>query len=242
MFSNFVTFTEVVKLSQNVFYNLRNVNYSDDIFEKIFIGRNVETAESLINLIEDERKIIIYLSRQMFCIFDRRETDLIFTLIVKSNFDVQLLHEMFLYKICIYGYLHIIKYLIENGHKFHIENFYALSYSARNGHLEVVKYLVENGADISGNYCDAFIVAATCGHLEIVKYFVSKGINIHFLDEEALRSASEDGRLEVVKYLVECGADTSIHNWNALSGAKRNGHSSTIDYLESIKKKLLNVQ
>lgn len=32
MFENFVIFTEVVKLSQNIFYQQRQINYSSNIF------------------------------------------------------------------------------------------------------------------------------------------------------------------------------------------------------------------
>lgn len=53
MFENFVTFTEVVKLSSIIFHNLRNLNYCDKLLDSIY-GRNDQgTFYQVMNLIED---------------------------------------------------------------------------------------------------------------------------------------------------------------------------------------------
>ena len=127
-----------------------------------------------------------------------------------------------------YGYLEMVKYLVENGADIHARNDNALREASRYGHLDIVKYLVENGADIHALNDEALRMASYNGHLDIVKFLVNNGANIHSLGNWALIMAIIKGHLEVVKFLVENGAN--IHD-RALIEASREGHLEIIKYL-----------
>ena len=79
------------------------------------------------------------------------------------------------------------KYLIEKGADVHIENDYALRYSAENGHLDVVKYLVEKGADVHADNDYALKYSARNSHLDVVKFLVEKGADVHAANDFAFR-------------------------------------------------------
>ncbi len=97
-----------------------------------------------------------------------------------------------------YGYLSVVKYLVENGADVHAELDGALKTAARNGHLEVVEFLVENGANIHSTNDLALSLAAAGGHLDIVKYLGGKGADI---SPRALRLAVKNDHKDIVKYL-----------------------------------------
>lgn len=54
MFSNFVTFTEVVKLSPVIHYNLERLNFHKDILSSILQKNDLVNATSIFKLIEKE--------------------------------------------------------------------------------------------------------------------------------------------------------------------------------------------
>lgn len=60
MFSNFVTFTEVVKLSPIIHYNLEQLNFNKDILSSILQKNDLINATSVFKLIEkkDFKKLI----------------------------------------------------------------------------------------------------------------------------------------------------------------------------------------
>ena len=108
-----------------------------------------------------------------------------------------------------YGYINIVKYLVERGTNIHACNNYPIRYSAMNGHFEVFKYLAECGADVHTYHEFPLCLATDYGHLEIVKYLVTVwGVDINVGCDYPIRVASETGHLELVKYLVENGATT----------------------------------
>ena len=133
-----------------------------------------------------------------------------------------------------YGYLGIVKYLVENGANIHAENDHALLWASANGQLEVVKYLVNNGANIHADNDFALRWASKYGHLEVVKFLVQNGADIHDEDDEALRWTSFYGYLEIVKFLVQNGADIHAEDDWALRMATKYGHLEVVNYLKSL--------
>lgn len=57
MFDNFLIFTEVVKLSSNVFWRMREINYRDKLLEVIYKKKDLVTFLEVIELIEDKNLI-----------------------------------------------------------------------------------------------------------------------------------------------------------------------------------------
>jgi hypothetical protein len=105
-----------------------------------------------------------------------------------------------------WGYLEVIKYLVENGADIHSCDDYALGCASYFGRLEVVKYLIDNGANIHGNDDASLRCASSNGHLEVVKFLLENGADIHANDDYSLNYASYNGHLEVVEYLAKHGA------------------------------------
>ena len=137
-------------------------------------------------------------------------------------------------KVCYYGHLEIVKYLVEKyGANVRANSDYAVKWASEAGHLEVVKYLVEKcGADVRAKNDYAVQWASVGGHLEVVKYLVEKcGADARAGDDWAIRWASRYGHLEVVKYLVEeCGANSSDVNC-CVRLASVSGHLEVVKYL-----------
>ena len=129
------------------------------------------------------------------------------------------------------------------GANIHTLNDHALRYSSHYGYLDIVKYLVElkpDGANIHAHNDEALRNSSNRGHMEVVKYLVElkpDGANIHADDDAALRWASLNGQIEVVKYLVELkpdGANIHADNDYALRCANINGHLEVVKYLKNI--------
>ena len=94
-----------------------------------------------------------------------------------------------LYEAAKYGYLDIVKYLVEHGADIHDDDYRAVCRASEYGHLNVVKYLVEHGADIHADYDASLQWASQNGHLDIVKYLVEQGADIHADNDYAIWSA-----------------------------------------------------
>ena len=71
------------------------------------------------------------------------------------------------------------------------------------GYLEVVKLLLEHGADVHAHEDEALKWASMNGHTEVVKLLLEHGADVHACEDEALKSASVRGYVEIVKLLRE---------------------------------------
>jgi ankyrin repeat protein len=74
----------------------------------------------------------------------------------------------------------------KNFGKDHIYESDALQLAAKYGYLDIVKYLVEQGADVNwidhdGSF--ALILSTKYGHFDVVKYLVEHGSDINEKDE-----------------------------------------------------------
>ena len=136
---------------------------------------------------------------------------------------------------CQFGYLEVVKYLIEKcGADVRFKNDWPVQWASGNGHLEVVKYLVEKcKVNVRADTHWAVRVASRNGHLKVVKYLVEKcGANARADNDYAVWWASNNGHLEMVKYLVEkCGANARAKDNCAVRWACESGHFEVIKYL-----------
>ena len=107
-----------------------------------------------------------------------------------------------------------VEYLIKKGANIHVNDGYALKYSAEHGHLDIVKCLIKNGANIHAGGDYALISSAASGHLDIVKYLIENGANIHAGGDYALRYSERNRHRDIVKYLIENGA--KFHDYDLL--------------------------
>jgi ankyrin repeat protein len=69
---------------------------------------------------------------------------------------------------CEYGYLEVVKLLLENGAQIHSYSDYALHWACSEGHVEVVKLLISEFETIPELH-NAFICACNGYYLDIVK-------------------------------------------------------------------------
>lgn len=70
MFENFVTFTEVVKLSKIIFYNLKDLNYSDKLLDLIYIRNDQPTFYQVMDLIQDSSIVNKFIYKLNYCCSD----------------------------------------------------------------------------------------------------------------------------------------------------------------------------
>ena len=131
-----------------------------------------------------------------------------------------------------HGHFDVVEYLIEHGANIHVWRENVLRYASKYGHFDVVKYLVGQGADIHDLDDYALRWASKFGYFDIVKYLIEQGANVHAVDDEALQQASLYGRFEVVKLLVESGANLHARRGYAIRYAKTPKIKA---YLKSVK-------
>lgn len=247
MFENFVIFTEIVKLSSNIFCYMREVNYSDNISRLIFQVHDIASAEQVAELVEDSVVINKFI-KSLLCRHKQEDGPrwlrLIFDLSKRINVDFESCGDMLLVYSCRYGYLDFVKYLLEevgidinskysyisvNGTFAKIRNSYGepeekyylgFSIAAVNNHLNVVRYLVEeHKISLQNDYLISTL--AGMGNLEIIKYLSQKGLDLHFNEESTLELAICNNRLEVIKYLVE-RPDCKVCQRRCVHGANLN--------------------
>ena len=114
------------------------------------------------------------------------------------------------------GYLHIIRYLVEEqGSDIHANDDDAFLYAVVSGKLEITKYFVEKGANINARNtigdC-ALRWAVVFNYFDILRYLIDQGADIHYSNEEPLLLAAHNGRYEMTKLLVNKGANIHVQN------------------------------
>lgn len=224
MFSNFVTFTEVVKLSKIIAYKLEQINFSDDLLELVYIRNDFESVQSIFEFVNDKSKITDYIYRLFWGSksFNSWMKILVKFSIRYSEVNIILCIDQFILSACNKNNIAILRYLITKGkkEKKHI-NFSifknAFLIASENGHLNIVKYLIKICPKLVHNR-EPLIVAVSKSHLHILIYLVGKGANIHARDDLAIKIAIQNDDLKIIRYLIAVGAIvpqqlilTSIH-------------------------------
>jgi hypothetical protein len=115
-----------------------------------------------------------------------------------------------------YGYLEVVKLLLEHGVDIETNDTSALEQAASGGHLEVVRLLLEYGPNVKvdGEYlARALYLAASDGHLEVVRVLLEHGADVEVdggYHSSPLQRAASGGHLEVVRLLLEHGANVKV--------------------------------
>jgi len=99
--------------------------------------------------------------------------------------------------------LQIVKYLVEKGADFRVEEDLPLCSACSDGNLDIVKYLVELGADIRAKNNTPLCNACEYGYLAIVKYLVAVGANIHAQGNKPLKLALEHEHKHITRYIID---------------------------------------
>lgn len=176
MFSNFVTFKEVVKLSENIFYGLRTTNYHDKLLELIYNQEDVIAFEEVIDLVDNK-----YLVTRFLHIFEAywrndRERWLKNILKVIDHIDVSYLKNTLLVQCSRYKYYNFVERLVEKGIDLRIRGGNALLWAGYNGNLEIIKFLTIKGADL---YAFEYIPKSILlNHPGIIEYLLENGVNL----------------------------------------------------------------
>lgn len=165
-------------------------------------------------------------------------------------------HRHFMYA-CQYGYLDIVKMLVEkkNTNMCYNQNA-AIRLASEKGKLDVVKYLIDKGVDpkLYNNSCIKRAIINK--HIDLIEYLLSIGCNptkwitqaiyTHDIDiisllenygyniiknEFALVCAIETSNLEYIKFLVDNGADVSIRTGYPLRYSAAHKQTEIVEYL-----------
>lgn len=112
---------------------------------------------------------------------------------------------------CSYGYLDIVKILIENNAKIDNTNIHtystALMYASHHGHTDIMKYLIEKDVNLDSQAKDgttALMYAVKNAHLDVVKLLLEAKADISLVDKqgmEALKWAWYYYKLDYDKYV-----------------------------------------
>lgn len=146
-----------------------------------------------------------------------------------------------------YGYLGLIKYLVENGYDLNCETNdkdNMLLLACHGGQYNVVDYLLQNKFDINfvNTLNENSYLYGTGVSIEFMEYLESKGANIHQLnkfDEDALVYAIDKNKEDIIRYLCEV-KEFKInpnHNIDALARACYRNSMDIVPYLTNIVKK-----
>jgi ankyrin repeat protein len=103
-----------------------------------------------------------------------------------------------MYEAILDGNLEKVKELVENGAVIESQYFYQ---ACGEGQLEIVRYMVQEGFDFLVEDSFGLLQASKLGQLEVVKYLVELGSDIHAVQDRAFRHADQNGHFEVAHYL-----------------------------------------
>ncbi len=119
-----------------------------------------------------------------------------------------------------------------------------LTFSCEYGYLEILKFLVENNADLNlKNKKGETLVFYACNnnYIEIAKYSIDRNANLHLKTNEkhiAFTNPCKKGDLQIVELLLKKGA--KINNQDEIKTpfieASKNGHMHLVDFLGFVKR------
>ena len=157
---------------------------------------------------------------------------LVMKIMLNNDISINNINEQFI-NASLYGYLDVVKLLIELGANINIWNNRAIITASYAGHLDMIKLLIDYGADIRAQYNQSIISASCNGHLSIVKLLIELGADVRAQNNQAIVYASCWGHLPVVKLLIESGADIHAQNNKALRCAEKYKYSEIIELLKN---------
>lgn len=116
-------------------------------------NNNIERIEYLLNNGEPLNYINEYIFNPLDCAIKYNNAFLV-NFFIKKGINIHVYNEYALHKACQYGYIDIVKLLIENGADIYKKNtFYnsSIDRAIDNEQDEVIKYLIDKGAELK-NY------------------------------------------------------------------------------------------
>lgn len=181
MFSNFVYFEEVVKLSTNIFHTLAEMNYSSKLMSILLEQPNVDYAKQIFEFEEAER-IIPFSNLLISCKPEEEESWIhcIFNAIKNKMITNKYNHLETLLEFSIkWNCLDVVKYLCEAGVNIHFITDLPIRHAAAYGLVEIIKCLLDYGADLHSynEYC--LHIAVKNNHFEAVKCLIENGAKLH---------------------------------------------------------------
>ena len=117
--------------------------------------------------------------------------------ILLENADISILNTA-LIVVCKYGFLKIIKLLIDKGADIHANNDMVLRTAVGSGYLELVQLLLDNGADIHAHNDNALQRAICDGNLKIIKLLLENGADVHRIDNDVLADAFDSNNSNII--------------------------------------------
>lgn len=141
--------------------------------------------------------------------------------------------NLWLKKACQYGQLNILKFLIDRGANYRVDNDKPVILAAENGHLDIVEFLSTKKVNIRTQHNYPLEVACKHGYIEMVKFLATNKCNYWSARSRALANACRFGHLEIVKFLVENGAkiNSNSSNLKPVYAAIIGGHADILDFL-----------
>lgn len=216
MFSYFVTFQEVVKLSPKIWNEQKAINYDKDTLKLIFEKEDAISLDSIFDLLDMDLfirqfyeyfKSIEHKSRQwkpIDCRYDIIDflSEVIRVILKHMNYstDDPVIAPM---ENC-YGLFSLLEFhLIGKKRKLTFNDLKTmmLTYSVEVDDLELLKYLKSKGADLNVKKGYILEIAISKRRFGIIRYLRSNGVNIN--TAEALWSARNE--VTTLKYLIDAG-------------------------------------
>lgn len=203
MFSSFVTFIEVVKLSSTIYYNQEVINYSDIVIKAIVSKNDIRSALSVIDRVEDRSLIIKFAS------IDEKLPGyytLIKKIFAEKDIDTKKIHGRLFLLSCKENDLEMIKTLVTG--KYTIDIIDGLDHAVETDNLELLKFFVSNNFQKVEEVMikeDDYILQKAINkcNIEIIK-FIIRGRNItyeFFYPEEII----EKDRTDILTFFEESG-------------------------------------
>lgn len=194
MFSNFVIFTEVVKLSENIYYQMRDMNYFRGMLKKLKT-KDIKIAKEVIQTFLE--KCEKHEKQNITCLIDNYY--------LEEN----------------EAWLRYIFEAVSNDEDIDVSEYIEtiLIFACEYDNLEVLKYYVSRGFDIKDSYDETNVLSlsASYNNLGAVTYLVNSGYDIHSLDNSALAEACYEGHYRIAKFLLQNGANPNAQNGELLN-------------------------
>jgi ankyrin repeat protein len=126
-----------------------------------------------------------------------------------------------------FGYIEMVRFLLDNGLDPSQSQYLMLKSSAQNGHFDIFQLFVERRLYDRYNLVIARELATSGGHLNILKFLSNSGLTFQ---RSEIKRAAEGGHIEVVRYLLSHPENQDEKN-AALSAASKNGYPEIVRLL-----------